>query len=313
MLRKMPGISHKIKISPRRWISLKYFLIAIPFLIQIIAFSYVPIFGWAYAFFDYKLGLKFSELDFVGLKNFLNLFKESREIIRVLRNTLVMSMLAILVSPLPAVFGIMLNEISNSKLKRIVQTITTFPHFISWIVVFGLSWAMFSASAGMIPNLLQALGFKTSRIGILGNNDLVWPFQISLQVWKGLGWSAIIYLAAISGIDEELYCAAKVDGANKIQMIWNITVPGIMPTYLVLLLLGISNLLNTGFDQFFMFYNGFVADKIEVLDYYVYKLGIIFNQYSYSIALGMLKSIVSIILLFSANRFSKIVRGDPLI
>lgn len=291
---------------------IKYLLAALPFLAFVFAFQYVPIFGWLYAFFEYRPGMALSDMEFVGLSNFAKLFVQRRETLRVLRNTLVMSGLGIVASPLPALFAIMINEIGSSKYRRFIQTTTTLPNFISWIIVFGLSFAMFS-SGGFLARFQELLGLPVPPIGLLGNNAAVWPFHLGLAVWKSLGWSAIIYLAAISGIDQELYDAAEVDGANRIGKIIHITIPGIMPTYLVLLLLAVSNLLTNGFDQFFAFHNPLVADRIEVLDYYVYKIGILIGDYSYSIAIGIMKTLISIVLLFSVNAITKLVRGTSLV
>lgn len=291
--------------------SVQYLALAVPFVAFIFAFSYVPLFGWAYAFFDYRAGKNIWECTFVGFSNFAKLFGD-RDVIRVLRNTLVMSFLNLLTSPLPMLFAIMLNDVANNKLKKVVQTITTLPHFISWITVFGLAFTLFS-SQGMATKLMDALNIPHAIAGLLGDGDNVWLFQLALGTWKGLGWSTIIYMAAITGIDMELYDAAKVDGANKIQLARHITLPGLIPTYMVLLLLSVSNLLNSGFEQYYVFWNSMVSDKIEVLDYYIYKLGFMSSQYSYSIAVGMLKSIVSIILLFTANRISKKLRGSSLV
>ena len=154
---------------------------------------------------------------------------------------------------------------------------------------------------------------EVSPTGILGDINLTWILQWFFGTWKSFGWGAIIYIAAITGIDSELFDAAKVDGANKMQQIWHITVPGILPTYVVMFLLAVSNILSNGFDQYFMFYNPMVADRIEVLDYYVYKVGFIINDYSYSIALGMLKSVLGIALLFTSNAISKKIRGNSII
>ena len=293
-------------------IGIKYFLFAMPFVIYIFAFSYIPLFGWAYIFVDYKVGVPLADMPFVGLKNFFKLINEHKETLRVLRNTLAMSSLGLLCSPLPAVFAIMLNDIKSNSFKRLVQTTTTLPNFISWIVVFGVAYSMFSSS-GFVNTLLTSLHIPVSNITILGNNQYVWLFQTGLSVWKSLGWNAIIYIAAIASIDVEQYDAATVDGANKLQSILHITIPGLMPTYFVLLLLNISNLLNNGFEQYFTFYNSMVSDKIEVLDYYVYKIGILVNDYSYSIAIGMLKTLFSIGLLLIANRVSRHIRGESLI
>jgi ABC-type polysaccharide transport system permease subunit len=290
----------------------KLLLMAMPFLILLTAFCYVPLFGWLYAFFDYRVGYSLFECKFAGLNNFLRILKNGKEIIRVLRNTLVMSGLTLLAMPVPAIFAIMLNEMGGKRLKRAVQTVTTLPNFISWIIVYSLVFAMFSAD-GMITNLLSSLGIHAGNINPLGNGKIVWIFQLLLNIWKTTGWNAIIYIAAIAGIDNELYDAASVDGANRFQKILHITVPGLYSTFFVLLLLQISNLLNNGFDQYFVFFNAMVANKIEVLDYYVYKVGILSSDYSMSTALGMLKTFISVGLLFFANKLSKKIRGVSIV
>ena len=300
------------RIGRKKLRGIKYLLLAVPFLIYVFAFSYVPLVGWIYSVFDYKIGQKFLDFGsmvFVGLDNFQKLFTERSEVLRVLRNTLALSALGLLATPVPVVFAIMFNEIKNSKFKKIVQTATTLPNFISWIIVYGVAFAFFSVN-GFVSVLMQKIGIQPPVMGILGDVDHTWVLQWILGIWKSFGWSAIIYIAAITGIDSELYDAAKVDGANKIQSILHITIPGIMPTYVVMFLLAVSNILSNGFDQYFMFYNPMVADKIEVLDYYVYKVGFYINDYSYSITLGMLKSILGIVLLFTANALSKKIRGE---
>ena len=301
------------RIGRKKLRGIKYLLLAVPFLIYVFAFSYVPLVGWIYSVFDYKIGQKFLDFGsmvFVGLGNFQKLFTERSEVLRVLRNTLALSALGLLATPVPVVFAIMFNEIKNSKFKKIVQTATTLPNFISWIIVYGV--AFFSVN-GFVSVLMQKIGIQPPVMGILGDVDHTWVLQWILGIWKSFGWSAIIYIAAITGIDSELYDAAKVDGANKIQSILHITIPGIMPTYVVMFLLAVSNILSNGFDQYFMFYNPMVADKIEVLDYYVYKVGFYINDYSYSITLGMLKSILGIVLLFTANALSKKIRGESIV
>ena len=303
------------RIGRKKLRGIKYLLLAVPFLIYVFAFSYVPLVGWIYSVFDYKIGQKFLDFGsmvFVGLGNFQKLFTERSEVLRVLRNTLALSALGLLATPVPVVFAIMFNEIKNSKFKKIVQTATTLPNFISWIIVYGVAFAFFSVN-GFVSVLMQKIGIQPPVMGILGDVDHTWVLQWILGIWKSFGWSAIIYIAAITGIDSELYDAAKVEGANKIQSILHITIPGIMPTYVVMFLLAVSNILSNGFDQYFMFYNPMVADKIEVLDYYVYKVGFYINDYSYSITLGMLKSILGIVLLFTANALSKKIRGESIV
>lgn len=290
---------------------LKLLLLAMPFVIIIFMFCYVPLAGWIYAFFDYRPGFALFDCDFVGLRTFKIIWQNRDELFRVLRNTLVLSGIGIITSPLPVIFAIILNEIKNSKFRKMVQTLTTLPNFISWIVVFTLAFAMFS-SDGMFSALFRMLGLDVT-VNVMGNNKISWLFMWALATWKTLGWSAIIYIASIAGIDAELYDAAHVDGANRFQTIMHVTVPGLYSTFFVLLLLAISNMLSNGFDQYFVFYNPLTADKLEVLDYYVYKIGVLTNDYPQSVALGMFKTVVSIILLFTANTFSKRIRGESII
>lgn len=291
---------------------LKLFIMAVPFIIFVFAFSYVPLFGWIYAFFDYIPGIPLLQSPFIGFKSFITIYQSGGELIRVLRNTLVLSFLGILSSPLPVIFAILLNEVRRSKFRKFVQVTTTLPNFISWIVVFSLSFALFSGD-GVYNMFLNKLGLPAPSTNVLGNNDIVWIFQWAISTWKSLGWGAIIYIATISGIDSELYDAANVDGANRFQTIMNVTVPGLYSTYLVLLLLGISNMLSNGFEQFFVFFNPLVADKIEVLDYYVYKIGMLTNDYPQATALGMAKTVISVTLLFTANFISKRLRGESIV
>lgn len=287
-------------------------LLALPFLILIFAFSYVPLFGWIYAFYKYKPGFSLWQCEFVGFDNFITLFTRRKEVLRVLRNTLVMSGLGLATSWVPMAFAVFLNEIKNTGLKKVVQTMTTLPHFVSWIIVYSLAFAIFSTD-GMISNLHKMLGLNTEVNNPLGDGDIVWIFQLFLSIWKTTGWNAIIYIAAISGIDQDLYDAASVDGAGRFQKMRYVTLPGLMSTFFVLLLLAISNILSNGFDQYFAFYNPMVADKIEVLDYYVYKVGIILNDYSTSTAIGIMKTFISMALLFTANFFSKKIRGEGIV
>ena len=308
-------MTNKISFSSykkKRGINLLLF--AIPFLIFIIAFNYVPLFGWSYAFFNYRptLGSNLANQQYAGLANFAEIWKEKDDLVRVLGNTLAMGGLSLLVSPLPIILAILLSEARNLTFKKVVQVTSTFPNFISWIVVFGIATSVFSYT-GLVSTVIKAFGGTPPAIGLLGNVNTVWLFQTFLGIWKNLGWSSIIYLAAIAGIDPGLYEAVKIDGANKLQAIRHITIPGILPTYLVLFLLAVSLILSNGFDQYFVFYNSLVSDKITSLDLYTYQLAIIGSRYSYSIAFGMAKTFVSILLLFSVNALAKAIRGESII
>ncbi|MDE6892594.1 MAG: ABC transporter permease subunit [Lachnospiraceae bacterium] len=287
-------------------------LLALPFIVFVLAFSYVPLFGWILAFINYKPGLKIWDCDFSGLYYFKLIFQDWYKMASVLKNTLAMSFLGLICTPLPAVFAIFLSELPSVRFKKVVQTLTTIPNFISWVIIYALAYALFSTE-GVVNQILLNAGIIEKAGNVLGNSNVVWGFQTALNVWKGLGWNAIIYFAAIAGIDSELYDAAGVDGAGRFQKILHITVPGISSTFFVLLLLQVSNLLALGIDQYLAFYNSMVADKILVLDLYVYRLGLITQDYSYATAVGIFKSLISIILLFSVNGLSKKLRGESLV
>jgi putative aldouronate transport system permease protein len=296
----------------------RLFLMSLPFLLIVFLFAYLPLYGWIYSFYDYHAGLKLSDCTFVGFKHFLSLVNNPitlENILRVLRNTFAMSSLGILISPLPAVFAICLIEVKSKKFRSIIQTLTTLPNFMSWILVFSVAYAMFSVGDGFVNRVLMASHITDTEINFLAGsgNVKVWLTMLGYSLWKGLGWNAIIYLAAIAAIDPQLNEAAIVDGANKFQKIWYVTVPGIMPTYFVLFLLSIANFINSGMEQYFVFENALNKNSIEVLDLYVYNLGMIGQSISFAIAVGMLKSIVSIVLLFVANSMSKLLREETII
>lgn len=287
-------------------------LLTLPFVIFVLAFNYVPLGGWIIALFHYKPGLKLWQSEFAGLYYFQLIFSDWRKMSQVLMNTLGIAGLGLLCAPLPAVFAILLSEIPFRKFKKIVQTVTTIPNFVSWVIVYSLCYALFS-SEGVVNQVLMHSGLLKQSSNIIGNKNAVWIFQTVLLTLKTLGWNSIIYFAAITGIDAQLYDAASVDGAGRFAKMIHITLPGIASTFFVLLLLQISNILSLGIDQYLAFYNSMVADKITVLDLYVYRLGIVTQDYSYATAVGMFKSLISIIMLFSANALSKRVRGESLI
>ncbi|WP_042159649.1 ABC transporter permease [Paenibacillus gorillae] len=291
---------------------MKLFWMAVPFVIIVFIFNYIPLFGWIYAFFDYKPGVPLWKTPFAGLDYFKLMYDERKDLFNVLRNTMIMSVLGLLCTPLFAAFAIFLNEMRSKSFKKIVQITTTLPNFISWVLVYAVFF-MFFSSDGFINKVLFHFGWIDSPTNVLGNNDIVWYVQTGIVMWKGLGWGAIIYLAAIAGIDQEQYDAAKVDGAGRFRTIWNITVPGILPTFFVLLLLDVSNMLSNGFDQYFVFYNPLVATHIEVLDYYTYRVGMLNSDFSYSTALGISKTVISITLLFTVNNLAKRIRGESII
>ncbi|WP_238162605.1 sugar ABC transporter permease [Cohnella sp. AR92] len=293
----------------------KLFLMALPLLIVTFIFFYLPIYGWIYAFYDYFPGIPLSQTPFVGFKWFKSIASnpvQTEEVIRVMKNTIAMSGLGIVTSFFPIVFAILLTEVRTGWYRRIVQTLTTIPNFISWILVYAIAFVLFSVDGGLVNTILIKLGIIDQGINFLASGNNVWIPMILWYWWKSLGWSAIIYLAAITGIDQELYEAAEVDGASRFRKIWHITVPGLVPTFFVLLLLSIGNLVNNGIEQYFAFQNAMNKDTIEVLDLYVYNIAFA-NNFPFATVVSMLKSIISVTLLFLANRLSKWVRGESII
>jgi putative aldouronate transport system permease protein len=308
----MSEIVKKNKISKgRKSQKIELFIMGFPFIVLMLIFNYGPVYGWIYAFFNFKPGIPLFQNEFVGLQNFKDIFFHNTEILSILRNTLAFSILGILTTPVSVIIAILLSEINNKTFKKIVQTATTLPNFISWVLVYAVFFFFFS-SDGFLNHLLILVGLDGST-NLLGNSEIVWYFQTFVGQWKGAGWGAIIYLAAIAGIDKELFDAAKVDGAGRFQVIRHITIPGMASTFIVLLFLGIANMLSNGFEQYFVFYSSLVAEKIEVLDYYVYRVGILTSDYSMATAIGILKTVISVILLFVCNFIAKRVRGEEII
>ena len=300
----------RISRANRRWQSFKLFLFIIPCLVLVFIFKYLPLWGWTYAFFNYKPGLPLSECTFVGLMNFKNLFGTPvlrANIVRVLRNTFGIQLLHYLTTPLPMIFAVFLSEIRSKKFQKFVQTVTTLPNFISWVILYSLASSIFN-STGLLNSILISLG-KEPVGNLLQSSDNVWMTQTLLSLWKSLGWSSIVYFASIAGLDQEMYEAANLDGANRMQRIWHITLPQLIPTYFVLLVMGIGNFLSVGFDQYLVFSNALNKEYIEVLDLYVYNLGIGSGMISYSVAVGVLKSLVAVVLCSGANMASKKIRG----
>jgi putative aldouronate transport system permease protein len=293
----------------------KLFLMFLPFALLAFVFCYLPLWGWRYAFFDYQSGDTLSMDKFVGFKWFTYLFKNEatrRDIVRVLRNTLAMSGLGIATSWVPLAFAVLLTEIENKKFRRVVQTFTTIPNFISWIIVYTVALAIFSTD-GFINTFAQSMGWISTGTNYLMGDHLTWVKMLAWGLWKGTGWSAIIYIAGISGIDRQLYEAATVDGAGRFQRIWHVTLPGLIPTYMVMLLMSVAGMLSNGLDQYLVFSNASNSQTMEVLDLYVYNLGIAGGSIPLSTVIGMAKSIVSVVLLFMANSVSKAVRGESIV
>lgn len=301
--------------SHRRGTSRVMFLSILPFLVLVFLFSYFPLYGWVYALYDYRPARGLSGSEFVGLQWFELLVgspTQLQQIAKVMANTLGMSFLGIASSVLPLAFAVFLNEIRAPWFKNFIQTLTTLPNFISWVLVYMIAFSMFSTT-GLVNTLMLDSGLITIPMKFLDTDQHIWLTMAAWGIWKTLGWGAIMYLAAIAGIDQALYESAKVDGAGRFQTMWFITVPQLMPTYFVLLLLSVANLLNNGMEQYYVFQNAFNKTDIQVLDLYVYNIGITGNSLSMATAISMLKSIISVVLLLSVNALAKRVRGSSLI
>lgn len=293
----------------------RLFLMFLPFIALIFVFSYLPLWGWRYSFFNYQPGESLTMDNFVGLHWFEVLIQNPAtrgDILRVLRNTLAMSGLGILTSWVPMAFAIFLAEVTSTRFKRFVQVFTTIPNFISWVLVYALALAIFSTD-GFVNGIMLKMGWADQAKNFLMGESFIWFKMLAWGMWKGLGWSAIIYIAAISSIDPQLYEAATVDGAGRFQKMWYITLPSLMSTYFVLLVMAIAAILSNGMDQYLVFENPTNTSSIEVLDLYVYHLGIDNKIIPLSTAIGMLKSVISIALLFIGNKLSKLIRGESII
>ncbi len=291
------------------------FLLFVPILALAFLFCYLPLWGWRYAFFDYSAGGELSAENFVGLKWFTILFQNDTtrgDVIRVMTNTLAMSGLGILTSWIPMVFAVFLMQVPSKGFRRFVQNFTTVPNFLGWSIVYAIALAIFSTD-GFINNFLNNICGIAANTNYLMDGSHMWLKMLLWGMWKGIGWSAIIYISSITGIDPGLYEAAEVDGAGRFQKMWNVTIPQLMPTFFVLLLMSIANVLSNGMEQYLVFSNAANSGTLEVLDLYVYNLGIGNGQIPMSTAIGMFKSVVSVVLLFAANSASKKLRGESII
>jgi putative aldouronate transport system permease protein len=281
------------------------YLMSLPFVAWVFVFNYLPVWGWTMAFQNFRPGRSFFEQEWVGLDHFIALFTDER-FFMALRNTLAMSLLGLIVGfTIPILFAVLLNEIRHSLFKRTVQTITYLPHFVSWVVVAGIVTKMLSIDGGIVNDLLLKFGFIDKPFQFMAQGTWFWGIVTVSDIWKEMGWNAIIFLAAIAGLDPQLYEAAKVDGAGRLRRIWHVTLPGIRPTILVVLILNIGHLVSIGFEKQMLLGNSLVVDYSEVLDLYALNYGIGLGQFSYGTAIGIFNSVVSITLLFLANGIFK--------
>ena len=285
-------------------------LMSVPFVVWLIVFKYVPLWGWTMAFQDVRpktFALSVWEREFVGLGNFTKAFTD-RLFKQTMLNTIGTSMLGILLGTVMAiVFALMLNEIRFVKFKKATQTISYLPHFVSWVVIASIA-KMVLNDGGMLDTLLN------TKLKLMSTNSpLFWVVVCMINVWKEMGWDAIVYLSAMAGIDQGLYEAAKVDGAGRLKRIWHITLPGIKPTVIVLLIMSVGSTLNVAMERQMLLSNGIVQDHAMVLSWFSYLRGIGNNNYGVCTAIGMFQSLVGIVLLLIVNKIAGIFGESKLI
>ncbi|UQZ75929.1 protein lplB [Niallia circulans] len=305
-----------VQPSPKKISSLKKFfkkckeqkelvLLSIPFVIYALIFYYAPLSGWLMAFQNYRPGRGIFEQEWVGLNNFKFLFSDPT-FINVVRNTLAMSMINLVLGFIFSIgFALLLNEVRNKTVKKFMQTVSYLPHFLSWIIVTGIVMEVLSPETGIINQLLLVFGIIDTPINFFADPKYFWWIVGFANVWKSTGWGSIIYLAAMASINEELYEAASIDGANRLRKIWHVTLPGIKPTIFILLLINIGNILNAGFEVQYLLGNGLVQGVSQTIDIFVLKYGISLNNYSLATAAGIFNGIISLTLIFIANHLAK--------
>ncbi len=274
-------------------------MMLIPAFIYFIVFHYIPLYGVVIAFKDYKFTEGILGSSWAGLKHFKHLFG-LESFWQVFKNTLVISMWKFVVGfPAPIIFSLILNEVTNNKFKKCVQTVSYLPHFVSWVVLGGILMQLLSPSTGPVNIVLKALGFDP--IYFLADSRYFRGVLVVSHVWKSIGWGSIIYLAALTSSDRQIHEAAMIDGANRFRLVIHITIPEIMPVITIMLILAVGGLINDDFDQVFNLYNTAVYDVGDVLSTYTYRAGLVDMEYSFATAVGLFKNIISVVLVLGTN------------
>ena len=284
------------------------YLMILPGLIYFIIFKYVPMGGLIISFQDYQPFLGIKESPWVGLKHFERLFTEPT-FVMLLRNTLVLFGLELLFFfPVPIILALMLNEVRHKMFKSTIQTIIYIPHFMSWVIIVSITYVFLTLDGGLINEMLAALGGQ--KISFLTSPEWLRPMYILQIIWKEAGWSTIIYLAAITVVDTQLYEAADMDGASRMRKIWHVTLPAIRPVIIVLLILKIGNTLELGFEHMYLLLNSINREVGEIFDTYIYTAGLRNGQLSFSTTVGLFKGLVGLILVILTNRLAKKLGED---
>lgn len=282
----------------------------LPGLLYFLIFKYIPLGGSIIAFQDYNVFKGIWGSKFVGFKHFENLFTYP-EFSQIFTNTLLISLYKLLLGfPAPIILALLLNEVRKKLFKSTLQSVLYLPHFLSWVIVGGLVINILSPSSGIINEIIKSLGGK--EIFFMQEPGYFRSIVVGSGIWKDVGWNTIIYMAALAGINPQLYEAAEMDGAGKLRQVWSITLPTLLPTIMVLLLLQIGNILDLGFEQIYMLLNPLVRETGEVLDTYIYRVGLVGGQFSYTTAIGLFKSVIGLILVVGANKLSKKLTGNSI-
>lgn len=307
------GSPSRLSLFAKKLISQRVLvLMTVPFMIWLFIFKYLPLWGWTIAFQNYKPAKDFGDQQWVGLKQFRFMFEDERFLL-VLRNTLAMSLINFVLGFVTAiVLALLLNELRQAVFKRVVQTISYLPHFISWVVAATIIQTALSADGGVINEILMGIGLINEPILWLGKGEYFWGILGASEVWKNIGWNTIIYLAAMTSIDPSQYEAADIDGASRFRRIWHITLPGLRPVIVILVIMNLGQILETGFEPQYLLGNGLNIDYSENLEIFILKYGMNLGNYSLSVAAGIFKTVISIILLFSANHIAKRFGQDRL-
>lgn len=286
-------------IKQHKWL----YIMLLPGLLYFILFKYVPMGGLVIAFKDYSPFRGIWGSEWVGFGQFKKFF-DTPDFFRLLRNTLGISLLQlVLYFPAPIILSLFLNEVRHSGYKRLVQTLVYIPHFVSWVIVASLTYQLFNVTDGVMNVVYKAITGNT--FDILSKSSTFWGLIVGQDIWREAGYGTIIYLAALAGVDQEMYEAARVDGAGRWRLMWHITLPAIKGTIIMMLILRVGGLLNTGYEQIFLMRNDLNIEMADVFDTYIYTRGIQNGQYSFSSAAGMFKSIVGLILVLGSNKIAK--------
>nr|WP_240941263.1 sugar ABC transporter permease [Paenibacillus sp. HB172176] len=281
----------------------RLYMMLLPGFLFFLIFKYVPMWGIIISFQDYQPFLGFGGSEWVGFKHFERFFSNPTFWV-LFRNTFLLAIYnLVFFFPLPIILALMLNEVRLQSYKRLIQTIIYIPHFVSWVVVVGIGYLFFTTEGGLVNEWLAAMGFE--KISFLLSGEWFRTMITGQVIWKDTGWGTIIFLAALAGVDPQLYEAARIDGAGRLRQLWHVTMPAIRSTIVILLILRLGHFLDTGFEQIFLNMNAMNREVAEVFDTYVYSAGIQSGQFSYSTAVGVFKSVIGLVLVVTANRLAK--------